>query len=444
MKLQKALVGSVCAAAWCKCALGLSMTVAWRLRTACATGLPPLLLLLTLPAVLQAQFNYVTNADGTITITEYTGSGAAVTIPSTFNGLPVSSIGDYAFEFCIGLSSVTIPNTVTNIGYSAFIWCSSLTMITLDTNNPAYSSVDGVLFNKSQTMLVQYPGGKVANYTIPGSVATIGDQAFYDCPGLASVTIPSGVTSIGVSAFAYCTSLTSITIPSGVTNIGNDAFDGCSSLTSVTIPSGVTAIRDYVFQGCYSLASVTIPSSVTCIGTAAFDGCTKLASVTIPSGVTSIGAAAFQYCTKLASVVIPSGVTSIGDYAFYGCASLASVYFKSDAPSVGLLVFGGDNNATVYYLAGTTGWGTSFGGIPAVLLNPSIQTANGSFGVLSNQFGFTITGPVNIPILVEACTNLASASWTTLQTCALTNGSIYFSDPTWTNYPGRFYRIGAP
>jgi hypothetical protein len=443
MKLQKALVGSVCASAWCKCALGLATTVVWRLRTACATRLPAVLLLLALPAGAQAQFTYTTN-NGTITITEYTGADAAVTIPSTYNGLPVTSIGDYTFEFCTGLNSVTIPNNVTNIGYSAFIWCSSLTMITLDTNNPAYSSVDGVLFDKSQTTLVQYPGGKVADYTIPDSVASIGDQAFYDCPGLASVTIPSGVTSIGVSAFAYCTSLTSITIPSGVTNIGNDAFDGNSSLTSVTIPSGVPAIGDYMFRGCESLTNVTIPSSVTCIGTAAFNGCTKLASVTIPGGVTSIGAAAFQYCTKLASVVIPSVVSSIGDYAFYGCSGLASVYFKSDAPSVGLSVFGGDNNATVYYLAGTTGWGTSFGGIPAVLLNPSIQSANSSYGALSNQFGFIITGPTNIPILVEACTNLASASWTPLQTCTLTNGSIYFSDPTWTNYPGRFYRIGAP
>jgi len=105
MKLQRALVGSVCASAWCKWALAFSATVAWRLRTACATKLPAVLLLLALPAGAQAQFTYTTN-NGTITITKYTGSGAAVTIPSTYNGLPVASIGDYAFYGC---TSLTMP-----------------------------------------------------------------------------------------------------------------------------------------------------------------------------------------------------------------------------------------------------------------------------------------------------------------------------------------------
>jgi hypothetical protein len=95
-------------------------------------------------------------------------------------------------------------------------------------------------------------------------------------------------------------------------------------------------------------------------------------------------------------------------------------------------------------LPGTTGWGTTFGGRAAVLWNPSIQTTNASFGVRTNQFGFTITGTANIPIVVEASASLASASWTPLQTCTLTNGSIYFNDPQWTNYPARFYRVRSP
>jgi hypothetical protein len=118
-----------------------------------------------------------------------------------------------------------------------------------------------------------------------------------------------------------------------------------------------------------------------------------------------------------------------------------------NAPSVAAdaQLFGaGNTNATVYYLPGTTGWGPLFAKLPAVLWNPFIQTANASFGVLSNQFGFTITGTTNIPILVEARTGLAGMGWTPLQTCTLTNGSINFSDPAWTNYPSRFYRISAP
>ena len=149
-------------------------------------------------------FTYTTN-NGTITITGYTGSGGAVTIPDTINGLPVTSIGDNAFYYCTSLTSVTIPtsvtsigdyafyrctsltsvtiaNSVTSIGNQAFADCTSLTAITVDTNNPAYSSVDGVLFNKSQTTLIQCPGGKAGSYTIPDSVTSIGDYAFVAAP----------------------------------------------------------------------------------------------------------------------------------------------------------------------------------------------------------------------------------------------------------------------
>jgi hypothetical protein len=106
--------------------------------------------------------------------------------------------------------------------------------------------------------------------------------------------------------------------------------------------------------------------------------------------------------------------------------------------------FANDNNATVYYVLGTTGWDVTFAGRPSVLWNLLIQANGPSFGVCTNRFGFNITGTTNIPIVVEACTNLASASWTSLQTCTLTNGSIYFSDAGWTNYPSRFYRVRSP
>jgi hypothetical protein len=107
-------------------------------------------------------------------------------------------------------------------------------------------------------------------------------------------------------------------------------------------------------------------------------------------------------------------------------------------------VFFYDADATMYYLPGTSGWNSPSAGRPAVLWNPLIQTGGAGFGLQHNQFGFNITGTANIPIVVEACTNLASPLWTPLQTLNLTNGLLYFSDSQWTNYPGRFYRISSP
>ena len=153
--------------------------------------------------------------------------------------------------------------------------------------------------------------------------------------------------------------------------------------------------------------------------------------------VTTIGSGAFSNCTNLLMVTISGSVASIEGSAFSGCSQLKIVLFEGDAPSAESSVFSGDADVTVYYLPGTTGWGSTFCGVGAVLWNPQVQT----IGVQTNEFGFTITGTTNIPIVVEASTNLQGASWTSLQSCSLTNGSIYFSDAQWTNHPARFYRL---
>jgi len=123
---------------------------------------------------------------------------------------------------------------------------------------------------------------------------------------------------------------------------------------------------------------------------------------------------------------------------------ITSVYFKGNAPSADSYVFSGDYTAIVYYLPGTTGWGAHFGGRQTKLWNPQAQTSGASFGIRTNRFGFIITGTAYIPIVIEACTNMAGGVWVPLQTCTITNGSIYFSDSKWTNYPGRFYRLRSP
>jgi hypothetical protein len=175
----------------------------------------------------------------------------------------------------------------------------------------------------------------------------------------------------------------------------------------------------------------------------------KAGGYTIPNSVASIGFAAFFVCTGLTSVTIPNSVTSIGGYTFYSCGNLTGVYFggNSPTPTNDLSVFQHATNTTVYYLPGTTGWGSTFDGRPTALWflpNPLIVNPSPGFGVQTNQFGFTISWATNISVVVEACTNLANPVWIPVSTNTLTGGTSHFSDPQWTNYPGRFYRLRSP
>ena len=213
---------------------------------------------------------------------------------------------------------------------------------------------------------------------------------------------------------------------------------------SYTIPPSVTRIAGYAFASCSALTDLTISGCVFTIGDWAFSGCQRLASVTIPGCGTSIGSYAFYDCPSLARVTIGIGVISIYNWAFAYCNNLTGVYCNGNAPILGSSVFRYANNATVYYLPGTTGWGATFGGLPAMLWNTQVQPGDGSFGVQRNQFGFTITGSSNLVIMVEACTNPANPTWSPVGTNTLTGGSSYFSDPQWTNYPARFYRLRSP
>jgi hypothetical protein len=364
------------------------------------------LLLLSLPAVVQAQFTYITN-NGALTIKAYTGPGGGVVIPKEVNGLPVTSIGNLAFALLYGLGSVTIPNSVTNIGVSAFNGCGGLT-----------------------------------NVAIPDGVISIGASAFAFCDNLTNIAIPDSVGVIGEYAFKSCETLAAITIPDSVSSIQLATFFACISLSSVTIPDSVTSIGNYAFLGCSSLTNLTIPDSVTNIGVSAFDNCTSLSSVTIPDSVTGIGGGALDECSSLSSATIGSAVTYIGDYFFTACPKLTGVYFRGNRPDVGSSVFSGDNNPIVYYLPGTTGWSANFAGDPTALWNPQVQP--GSLGLRTNQFGFNVTGSSNLVIVIEVSTNLANATWYPLQTNTLNGNPLYFSDPRWTNYGSRFYRMSWP
>ena len=130
--------------------------------------------------------------------------------------------------------------------------------------------------------------------------------------------------------------------------------------------------------------------------------------------------------------------------AFFGCSDLAGVYFQGDAPTADSSVFSGADQSIIYYFPGTTGWGASFAGRPALPIATHIQTADASFGVRTNQFAFNVAGSYGLTFVVEATTNLISPTWYPLQTNTLTGTSSYFSDSQWRNYPRRFYRVRWP
>ncbi len=208
----------------------------------------------------------------------------------------VKVIGDMAFFWYESLTTINIPNSVTTIGEFAFWGDKSLTSITIPSSvvtiigNPfsnwhgdlyneskAFIYEDHVLFNKNKTTLIAYIA-KETNYTIPNSVTTIGDSAFWGCDSLTSINIPNSVKTIGDLAFLGCKSLTTINIPNSVKTIGNLAFRNCKSLTTINIPNSVKTIGKNAFSGCESLTNINIPNSVTTIENGAFENCEDLPS----------------------------------------------------------------------------------------------------------------------------------------------------------------------
>ena len=296
----------------------------------------------------------VTIPDSVTTIGDWVfyecSSLTSVTIPDS-----VTTIGEFAFYYCSSLTSVTIPNSVTTIGDVAFSDCSSLTSVTIPDSvttigNSVFSycrSLTSVTIPDSVTTIGHWAFSdcsSLTSVTIPDSVTTIGDAVFAVCRNLrefngkyASEDGRCLIIDGTLNSFAPA-GLTEYTIPNSVTTIGERAFFGCHSLTSVTIPDSVTTIGDWVFYECSSLTSVTIPDSVTTIGEYAFYYCRSLTSVTIPDSVTTIGAGAFAWCSSLKSVYCKTVTppTAILDYwgewdAFDDNASGRKIYVPAES-----------------------------------------------------------------------------------------------------------------
>jgi hypothetical protein len=263
-------------------------------------------------------------------------------MPTSYEGhyiIPdgIKQIATAAFRGCSGLTSVTIPNSVTSIGKLAFEG-------TAFYNNPSNWDKGALYLGDC---LIRLADGYVGDYNIKESTRLIADGAFDGCSGLSSITIPNSVTSIGEDAFYDCSGLTSVTIPNSVTSIGEYAFYDCSGLTSVTIGNSVTSIGDRAFLGCSSLTSITIPNSVTEIGGAVFCRCENLTTVVLSKNMTSlpsyVGAddtyGFFENCSSLTSITIPESVEYIGDYAFVVCSSLTSITMPNSVTVRGGAVF---------------------------------------------------------------------------------------------------------
>jgi hypothetical protein len=238
--------------------------------------------------------------------------------------------------------------------------------------------------------------------------------------------------------------LTFTTNSGAITITGYSGSGGEIVIPSATNGWPVTSITNSAFQNNSGITSIIIPDSITHIGPYAFYYCSGLTNVLLPGGLISLSSGMFFGCSALENITIPRNVRTIGSYAFNYCTHLAGVYFTGDAPATDSTVFlNAAASAKLYYLPDTHGWGPSFSSRSTFLWNPTITTTDTSFGVQSNQFGFTITGTTNIPIVVVACSDLGGP-WIPLRSASLTNGSFYFGDSAWMNYPARLYRIRSP
>lgn len=309
----------------------------------------------------------------------------SITIPES-----VTSIGGSAFYGCSNLESITIPKSVISIGNGAFNECGGLTAILVDVNNTMYSSTNGVLFDKQQSIIIQYPSGKSdSNYSLPESVTEIGDHALSSCDNLLKVSLPESVTCIGEYAFNECSSLADISIPNNVTSIGRGAFFGCKNLSIITIPERVTSIGEFAFTECSSLTGIfvdsfntmfssvdgvlydkqqseiiqypngksdnnyTLPESVTTVGDGSFCCNRKLKSIKLSGNVKTIGYNAFQDCNSLEDVSISDKMVHVYMFAFSGCSGLTDVYYSGSKEKWNLIRFDFGNeeliNATIHY-----------------------------------------------------------------------------------------------
>lgn len=291
----------------------------------------------------------------------------AVAIP---NGCTVGSL---AFANCSALQSVTIPATINVSNTNIFQNCNSIKKLTWNATNVSSqfvptANIEQVTIGSGVTELPQsfLASAKITSLSLPSSLTSIGNYAFYNCSNLSSLSLPSSVTNIGSYAFQNCNGITSLTIPENLTSIASNAFSGCnnitqltwnainlstnggistSNITKVTIGSKVQTIPSNFVSGS-KITSVTFPSSVKSIGSSAFSSCANLTSVTLPTALTTIESSTFQNCTGLKAITIPDNVTTIGESAFSGCSNMSKLKLGKSLTKISSSAFYSTNIST--------------------------------------------------------------------------------------------------
>ncbi len=293
----------------------------------------------------------------------YNGNGGSVTVPQVepTTSQVIREIGDEVFKNNVSITSVSLPNTVTNIGKYAFYGCANMTSVSFGTG---VKTIGNWSFQNTG----------LTSVSLPNSVETIGTAAFFGCEALETVNLAS-VRKIMYGAFYGCTLLRSISIPNTVTNMGEGStFYDCVALSSVSIGSGLKTIPQNCFYCCAALRNVTIPSTVSNLEFRAFFACTNLVNVTLNNGVKALGNNAFDECTALKEITIPASVKSMGNYAFIKCSALTNVTYLGNAPSVEPGIYRASNEALVSYVSrDSTGWN----GTPGSTVLPSRFPSNG-------------------------------------------------------------------
>ena len=334
----------------------------------------------SLQTTLSTELSYVVEGGNvyfnvaTGTIIDADAAITSATIPSEIEGVTVTGIGVRAFEDCVSLLTVQIPDTVIAIGREAFENCTNLSNINIPTSWTSVTTggiAAGNIFKGCTNLKsITVPEGitKLPDYAfygcesletiiLPNTMTEIGRYAFSDCDELGTIVLPSFLQTIGEYAFSSCDGLTEIIVPDGVKGLGPRAFRNCINLNSIILPEGLETIGIYTFEGCVSLTSVRIPDAVTTIGRSAFEGCTSLSNINIPTSWKTVDTAGmlagniFKGCTNLKSITVPEGVTKLPDYAFYGCESLETITLPSTVTAIGNNAFHGCTQLKSLYLS---------------------------------------------------------------------------------------------
>jgi len=301
--------------------------------------------------------------DNQVSIVGYKAGLSRIQIPENIDGYPVTSIQDWAFSCCEQLEYIQIPKTISSIGETALIY-TNLKEIKVAEENPYYTTVDGVLFNKNADTLIQFPCGKSGDYKLPDTVKKIAARAFRGCKKIGLLTLNEGLEIVGVHAFAQ-TSLKMLVLPKTVRGIGDGAFYQCTELKEIILPDALKTIGAGVFELCKNLKKVSLPAFVKVLQAEVFKGCESLEKLELNEGIEELKDGVFGNCFSLKKVVMPKSLKTLGARTFYGCKLLEDIYFKGNAPQVDGPIFdqvpeyeedAEELMPVVHYCLGTRGW----------------------------------------------------------------------------------------